>query len=117
MSQSRWQDIYLKLKQKGIAAYSPAQKEGECISPYTVIRDASTSKFLTYSSTRTYYDLMCYVPKESFSTLEPYVEKVKEAMKELYPMISPTYTQTASFYDDTVKGHMVSVQYYNYRKI
>lgn len=117
MADSRTQDIYLHLKEAGIEVYFPAQKVGECLSKYVVVKDATTSQYLNYSSTVTYYDLMCYVPKEHFSELEPFVEEVKKVMKELVPMIKPTYSQTASFYDDSVKAHMISVQYKNYRKI
>ena len=117
MAASRIQDIYLHLKKQGFEVYFPAQKVGECLSPYVVVKDATTSKYLEYSSTVTYYDLMCYTPKDHFSELEPFVESVKVAMKGLVPMIKPTYSQTQSYYDDSVKAHMVSVQYKNYRKI
>lgn len=117
MADGRMQDIYLHLKNDGFEVYFPAQKVGECISPYVVVRDATTSKYLDYSSTVTYYDLLCYIPKDHFSQLEPFVEKVKESMKELVPMILPTHTQTQSYYDDSVKAHMISVLYKNYRKI
>ena len=117
MAASRIQDIYLHLKEQGFEVYFPAQKVGECLSPYVVVKDATTSKYLEYSSTVTYYDLMCYTPKDHFSELEPFVESVKVAMKGLVPMIKPTYSQTQSYYDDSVKAHMISVQYKNYRKI
>ena len=117
MTASRIQDIYLHLKEQGFEVYFPAQKVGECLSPYVVVKDATTSKYLEYSSTVTYYDLMCYTPKDHFSELEPFVESVKVAMKGLVPMIKPTYSQTQSYYDDSVKAHMISVQYKNYRKI
>lgn len=117
MAASRIQDIYLHLKEQGFEVYFPAQKVGECLSPYVVVKDATTSKYLEYSSTVTYYDIMCYIPKDHFSELEPFVESVKVAMKGLVPMIKPTYSQTQSYYDDSVKAHMMSVQYKNYRKI
>lgn len=117
MADGRMQDIYLHLKNDGFEVYFPAQKVGECISPYVVVRDATTSRYLDYSSTVTYYDLLCYIPKDHFSQLEPFVEMVKESMKELVPMILPTHTQTQSYYDDSIKAHMISVLYKNYRKI
>ena len=114
---TRIQDIYVFLKDKGFEVYFPAQKVGECTSPYVVVRDATTTKVAGFSSTVTYYDIMCYVPKDHFSTLEPFVEQVKISMRGLVPMIKPTYTQTQSFYDESVKAHMISIQYLNYRKI
>ena len=41
-----------------------------------------------------FYAVMCYVPKQAYSTLEPLVQKVKKAMKELEPMIMPYGSQT-----------------------
>ena len=114
---SRIQDIYLHFKEKVFEVYFPAQKVGECLSLYVVVKDATTYQYLQYSSTVTYYDIMCYIPKDHFSDLEPFVEEVKLAMKDLVPMIKPTHSQTQSFYDDSVKGHMISIQYKNYRKI
>lgn len=117
MADGRMQDIYLHLKNDGFEVYFPAQKVGECMSPYVVVRDATTSRYLDYSSTVTYYDLLCYIPKDHFSQLEPFVETVKESMRGLVPMILPTHTQTQSYYDDSIKAHMISVLYKNYRKI
>lgn len=116
-AESRIQDIFLHLKRKGFDVYFPAQKVGECIKPYVVIKDATTSKVTGFSSTVTYYDIMCYVPTGAFSMLDPFVENVKRAMDELKPMILPTYTQTSSFYDQAIGAHMISIQYKNYRKI
>lgn len=113
---SQWQNIYKHLKASGLNVYSPGQHQGECTSPYVVLKDAGLNPLSNFSSSQALYDVMCYVPKDQFSTLEPYVEKVKEAMKGLYPAIIPVYFQTASFLDDTVKGHMISVQYRNNRK-
>lgn len=117
MSESRWQDIYKHLKGAGFEVYSPGQHEGECVSKYVVIKDAGGSQHGDFSSTRSLYDLLCYVPKDQFSQLEPFVKQVEGSMAGMYPIIRPTYYRTPSFYDDTVKGHMVSVQYINYQKL
>lgn len=117
MEQTRIQDIYMYLKEQGFKVYFPTQKQGECTFPYVVVKDMTTSKIAGISSTVTYYDLMCYVPREHFSTLSVFVEQVKNSMRGMVPMIMPTYTETASFYDEDVKAHMVSVQYRNNRKI
>lgn len=115
--QDRIQDIFAHLQGKGFEAYFPAQHKGECTSPYVVIKGATNTQFRQYSTTVQYYDLLCYVPKDHFSTLYPFVDSVKTAMKELVPMIKPAYYDTESFYDDEIKGHMVSIQYLNYRKM
>lgn len=114
---SQWQNIYRQLKADGIDVYSPGQHQGDCVAPYTVVRDAGMNPLLGFSSSQALYEVLCYVPQLQFSTLEPYVEQVKTSMKKLYPAIIPTNFQTPSFLDDTVKGHMVSVQYRNNRKL
>jgi hypothetical protein len=113
---SQWQNIYKHLKLKGFDVYSPGQHQGECMKPYVVLKDAGVNPLSEFSSSQALYDVMCYVPKERFSTLEPYVEQVKEAMHGLYPAIIPMHFQTASFLDEDVKGHMISIQYRNNRK-
>lgn len=115
--ETRYMDIYKYLSDNGVEVYTPSQKKGECTKPYVVVKTQGTDKYLQYSSTRTLYDLMCYVPKDHYTRLEPFVEKVKNLMRDLQPMIMPTYTETPAFYDDTVKAHMISIQYRNYRKI
>lgn len=117
VQKTRFMDIYTHLSRNGIEVYSPAQKQGECVSPYVVIKDAGTTKYTGISSTQTLYDVMCYVPKQSFTELEQFVGRVRSIMKGLQPMIMPTYFETASFYDDSVKAHMISIQYRNYKKI
>lgn len=115
--QTRFMDVYKHLSDNGIEVYSPAQKSGECTSPYVVVKDGGTTKFNNFSSTQTVYDVMCYVPKNKFTELEKFVATVKTIMKKLEPMIMPMYFETASFYDDSVKAHMISVQYRNMKKI
>ena len=97
---SRWQDIYLHLKKSGFDVYSPGVKTGDCTKEYIDL-----------------YAVMCYVPKQAYSTLEPLVQKVKKAMKELEPMIMPYGSQTPSYYDDSYKAHMISIEYKNHKKI
>lgn len=116
MADTRWKDIYNKLKEHGIDVYSPGRKTGECTSPYVVVKDAGRTGSTEISSSQDLYDLMCYVPKDQYSTLEGFVDNIEEIMDELFPMVRPMHFRTASFYDDTVKGHMVSTQYYNWKK-
>lgn len=113
---SRWKDIYLHLKAEGFDVFSPGQHQGECTSPYVVVKDAGMSRVGEFSSNKNLYDIMCYVPRDNFSELEPFVHRLEVSMMRMYPMIRPAHYKTPSFYDDTVKGHMISVQYLNYRK-
>lgn len=117
MPETRFMDIYSHLKYNGVEVYSPGQKQGECLSPYTVVKCSGTLQIPGFSSTRTLYDVMCYVPKDRYTQLEQYVAQVKAYMDQLQPMIMPMYFETPSFYDDSVKAHMISIQYRNNRKI
>lgn len=116
MENSRWSDIFLHLKNKGYEVYPPATKEGECLKPYIVVKDAGTSKVENYSSSLALFDVMVYLPRNSYSKIEPFVRQLEEDMDELFPLIRPAHFKTTSFYDDSVKGWMVSIQYENYQK-
>ena len=113
---SRWQDIYLHLKNNGIDVYAPGYHKGECTAPYVVLKDDGESRYGQYSSTQNLYSAMCYVPGNSYTALEPFVDRVEGLLDGLYPMIRSVHYRTPSFYDDTVKGYMISTQYVNYRK-
>ena len=114
---SRWQDIYLHLKKSGFDVYSPGVKAGDCTKEYIVVKNDGSSKLPNFSTDDDLYAVMCYVPKQAYSTLEPLVQKVKKAMKELEPMIMPYGSQTPSYYDDRYKAHMISIEYKNHKKI
>jgi hypothetical protein len=114
---TRWDDIMDTLHSSNIDAYSPATKEGECTAPYVVVKMSGSSNYKGYSTDVCYYDVMCYVPKNSYGLLPGYVTQVKEAMKKLQPMIKPAGQETPSYYDDTYKAHMTSVMYSNYVKL
>lgn len=116
-SNSRWEDISRQLKNKGFDVYSPGTKTGECISDYIVVKNDGSSRHTGVSTDDDFYAVMCYVPKDRYSSLEPLVQKIKRAMKELEPMILPSGSQTPSYYDDSVKAHMISIQYKNYKKM
>lgn len=114
---SRWQDIFTHLKKAGFDVYSPGMKTGECISEYLVVKNDGSSKHISFSTDVDLYAVMCYVPKEKYSSLEPFVQRVKNSMKGLAPMITPYGSQSPSYYDDSLKAHMVSIEYKNYKKI
>lgn len=105
------------LRDKGFDTFYPSQHKGECLKPYVVIKYDGASQVAGVSSDQAIYTLMCYVPSEQYSTLMSYAEQVKEAMKELFPLVRPNGNETPSVYEDDNKSHMVSVQYTNYRKI
>lgn len=117
MSSNRWADICDVLKEAGYKVYSPAQHEGECKERYIVVKISSSYKVNDYSSVQPQYDIMLYIPKNEYSQFEDFLQDVKNVLKKLEPMIMPLHSQTPSYYDDQVKGHMISIQYRNNRKI
>ena len=114
---SRWGDIHVHLKEKGFDVYSPGMKVGECTSPYIVVKDEGGNRHPNFSTNVDVYSVMCYVPKDNYSKLEPFCREVKKAMKDLEPMILYNGAETPSYYDDGVKGHMKSIEYKNYKKL
>lgn len=114
---TRIKDIYSHIEKEWGDCYFPGQHKGECLKEYVVVKDAGTNQFNNFSSTITYYDLMVYVPRDNYGAIRPAVERLKKVMKGLWPMIKPTYTETEPFYDEDIKGWMISIQYSNYRKI
>lgn len=112
-----WELIYKHLETAGLKVFSPGQHKGVCTEKYVVVKDTGSSRMTTISTDLYTYDIMCYVPQEHFSQLEPFVAEVKAIMKTLYPTVKATGLQTAAFLDDTNQAHMVSIQYTNYKKI
>lgn len=113
---SRWQDIFCHLEREGFDVYPPGIKLGECTSEYIVVKNDGSSRHNLFSTDVDRYAIMCYVPKDKYSSLEPFVQAVKLAMKGLEPMIKAQGSQTSSYYDDSYKAHMVSIEYYNHKK-
>ena len=113
---SRWEDIFKCLKEHKFDVYSPGMKTGECTAPYVVVKNDGSTTHSSFSTDVDLYAVMCYVPKKAYSKLEPYVQSVAEAMKDLEPMIKPYGQKTPSYYDDSVKAHMISIEYKNYKK-
>lgn len=111
-----WDAIYQKLKSKNIDVYTPGQHQGDCISPYAVVRPSGTNQYLDYSTDVIYCDVLCYAPRDHFSQLEPLVIQVKNAIKELYPQVRDAHMELNGFIDDSNKSHMWSIQYLSYRK-
>ena len=115
--ESRWQDIYTCLENAGFEVYPPGIKVGDCTREYVVIKNDGSTRHPSLSTDMDLYSVMCFVPKNKYSTLEPLVQKVKKAMKGIETMIIPYGMQTPSYYDDSYKAHMISIEYVNYKKM
>lgn len=115
--ESIWGDIFSHLQNEGFDVYSPSSKVGECTSEYIVVKNNGSTRHNSFSTDVDVYSIMCYVPRNSYSRLEPMVQGVKRAMKKIEPLVKPYGSQGPSFYDDSVKAHMVSIEYKNYKKL
>jgi hypothetical protein len=114
---SRYKDIYVHLKSHGFNVFTPGTKSGTCTEKYLVLKKDGAAEHTSFSTMISYYSVLVYVPAEKYSTLDEYVEEVKECMKKLKPLIYPYGQEDPSFYDDSIKAHMVSIMYKNYKKM
>lgn len=115
-SKTRWQDLYKVLSDNGFNVFSPGQKSGDCHESYVVIKENGTQQFNNFSTNRENYDIMCYVPFNEYSKLREFVDSVKECVKKLRPMITLSNDDTDSYYDESIKAHMISFTCFCYRK-
>lgn len=109
--------IYDVLNGAGIDVYFPGVHEGDCVSPYVVVKSGGTMSLISVSSERPLYTIMCYVPADMYSSLEILRDLVKNEIKKLYPAVEYAGNETQSFYDEDVKGHMISFQCQGIRKL
>lgn len=116
MKKSVLKQIYDCLKRTGEEVYFPSQHEGDCTKRYIVIKREGATALLNVSSERPIYSIMLYVPKNNYSQLEDMKMLVEEQLKELYPMVEYN-TDSPTFYDENVKGHMLTMTYVGIRKI
>ena len=106
-----WKKIQQAIESIGVDCYPPATKQGECTSPYVVVKLSGASQISNFSSMTNYIDIMIYVPKSQYTELEEVKKRIEECLDGLYPMIAPAGTETPDYYDDSVKAHMKSIMY------
>lgn len=109
--------IYDTIAADGTDTYFPGQHEGDCVNPYVVVKASGVMEIYGISSERPGYDIMLYVPKNQYSKMEELKAETKEKLKKLFPLISYAGVETGSYYDESCKGHMVSIQYQGIRKV
>lgn len=112
-TENMWKNISDTLKHHGIEVFSPAAKVGDCLSEYVVVSDAGSLDLYGISSYADYYDVTLHVPKLKYSLLDPFKMKVRMAMTDLLPMIVPTTQTFSSMYDENIKAHTLTIEYYN----
>lgn len=106
------------LEQDGATdVFFPSQHKGECLKEYIVVKTDGTITEAVVSSERPIYTILCYVPENQYSRLETFVAETKQKMKKVFPLVMYIGNETPSFYDDDVKGHMISFQYQGCRRL
>lgn len=115
--ETRLRDIYRCLDDEDIDVYFQGQHKGECLKPYVVLVSRGESKLYGFSSTATTVEVLCYVPINKLSSLDIFVEDVRQALKHLKPMLKNVYSDIGDYIDDDVKAVMRTLQYSYYRKI
>lgn len=108
--------IYDTLKKKGVDVYFAGQREGECITPYTVITEGTRSQYQTFTTDVCYYTVSVIVPKGMYSKASQYLDIVVEHLKELYPAVKQTHSRTMVLWDDIANGWTVSEDFTTYKK-
>lgn len=113
--ESRWQEIIACLKSHGIEAYSPGVETGDVRKKFVVVSYYGASALSSFSSETVTYDVEVFVPQKRYSELEPFIAEVKAAMEDLRPMLKLSGYESPSYYDDSIHGHVVTLEYSMYR--
>ena len=112
-----WKKMYDKLRSKGLNPSAPGQHVGECREKYCVIREsAQVPYFYTNRLGYRIIDIIVYVPLASYVQVEPYMNDIRAAMKEL-PFLRKTGTETPIITDDEAKAYTASIEYQIIKKL
>jgi len=114
--QTVWQEIYSHLKKLGYEVYSPGQKRDKCTDSYVVVKENGT--YATNGDVNGYklFDIIIYHPMSNYTSMEFYVENIKQAMKDIGEL-RPTGNETPSIIDDKVAAYTSSVEYVQYKQL
>ncbi|AVP54532.1 hypothetical protein [Clostridium tetani] len=114
--QTVWQKIYLHLKKLGYEVYSPGQKRDKCIDSYVVIKENGT--YATNGNVTGYklFDIIIYHPMSNYTSMEFYVENIKQAMKDIGEL-RPTGNETPSIIDEKIEAYTASIEYQQFKSL
>lgn len=105
------------LVKNGFETYFPTQHKGDCLTEYIVVEYAGAVSVETVSSVADTYQLLCYVQENRYSRIMDFSEEVRKAMRDIFPLVRETGNQSTTYFDETIKGHLIVLEYVNYRKI
>lgn len=101
--------LYDFLKQNNVEVYFIGQHKGECIAPYVVLKDAGINS-LNGKAGNKYLDLIFFIPKNKFTTVEIYRKEVISKVKE-FGKLRYTGNETSVITDDEKKALTFSIMY------
>lgn len=109
-------DLILQTLQEANIApvYALGAHQGVIDGKLIVVKPASSTQYLNYSTTVQYFEILCY--GRTISETVNLFEQVKQAMKSLEMTVMPTFLTNTPFYESNVKGWQISSTYRNYVK-
>lgn len=118
VKKSVWELVADELIKNGIKTYPPATKIKQCTEPYVVLKLGGAYRVKTYSTQREYYQILLYVPKNQYSKMADFEERVRRVLDNppLFPMIMPSGQTENDFFDDNIDAHLRIIIYYNYKR-
>jgi len=116
IAQTLWQKIYLYLKKLGYEVYSAGQKRDKCQTSYVVIKENGIVAMIGNIAGYKLFDIIIYHPMDIYSTMEPYVENIKKAIKDI-DELRPTGNETPPIIDSEVQAYTTSVTYQQFKQL
>jgi hypothetical protein len=114
--QTLWQNIFLHLCKLEYEVYSAGQKRDKCKNSYVVIKENGVVAMVGNVAGYKLFDIIIYHPMDNYSTMEPYVENIKEAIK-LIDELRPTGNETPPIIDSEVQAYTTSVTYQQFKQL
>ncbi len=111
-----WQKVYLYLKKLGYNVYAPGQKRNKCTESYVVIRENGVHALVGNISGYKLFDIIVYSPMDQYSTMEFYVENLKEVLKKIEDL-RLTGNETPSIIDYDVQAYTTSIEYQQFKSL
>lgn len=106
--------IFDTLQEKDIDVYFIGQHQGDCISPYVVIKDFGDNEISGISLDQNIIDFIIFCPIGRFEKVEEYVEEVKETLRSIEFLQDARY-RSPILLDQDKKAYTTSMRYKRYK--
>lgn len=114
--QTLWQKIYLHLLKLGYEVYSIGQKRDKCQKSYVVVKENGVTAMVGNVAGYKLFDIIIYHPMDNYSTMEPYVENIKQALAAI-DELRATGNETPAIIDSEVEAYTTSVIYQQFKQL